>query len=184
MSKNNIKSRIESLLFVAARPVSVSELARTLQKDKEEVKKGAEELVEDYKESSRGVRVIKNDSQFQMVTSPENSEVVRGFMKDETGGELTQPSLETLTIIAYRGPVSKLDLNRIRGVNCSLILRNLLLRGLVTYHQDKNKEETYYAVTMDFLRFLGVNDIKELPDYEKLSQDDTIDRILEQEEEK
>lgn len=184
MSKNNIKSRIESLLFVAARPVSVNELARILQQDKEEVKKRAEELVEDYKESSRGVRVIKNSSQFQMVTSPENSEVVREFIKDETGGELTQPSLETLTIIAYRGPVSKLDLNRIRGVNCSLILRNLLLRGLVTYQQDKNKEETYYTVTMDFLRFLGVNDIKELPDYEKLSQDDAIDRILEQEEEK
>ena len=184
MSKNNnLKSGIESLLFIAARPLSVSELAQAMQQNKEKVKEQAEELVQEYKESSRGIRIIKNDYRFQMVTAPENSEVIRGFVRDKTSGELTRPSLETLTIIAYRGPISKMDLERIRGVNCSLILRNLLLRGLVNSEKDKNKEETYYSVTMDFLRFLGVNDIKELPDYDKLSQDDTIDRILEQEEE-
>lgn len=182
MSKNNIKSQIESLLFISARPMPVKELAQLTQQKKEEIKKRAEELVEDYKDLDRGIRVIKNDSQFQMVTSPDTSDVVQAFVQDETSGELTRPSLETLTIIAYRGPVSKLDLDRIRGVNCSLILRNLLLRGLVKSKKDKQKEETYYSVTIDFLRFLGVNDIKELPDYNKLSQDDTIDRILEQEE--
>jgi segregation and condensation protein B len=73
-----------------------------------------------------------------------------------------------------------MDLDRIRGVNCSLILRNLLLRGLIEGKFDKVKNDTYYTVTFDFIRFMGLNDIKELPDYEKLHKDDTIDRMLEQ----
>ena len=105
--------------------------------------------------------------------------MVQEFIKDETSGELTRPSLEALTVIAYRGPVSKIDLDRIRGVNCALILRNLMLRGLVEAKNDKKKSETYYNITLDFIRFLGISDIKELPDYERLSKDDTIDRVLE-----
>lgn len=181
MSKK-LRSQIESLLFIAARPVSVKEMAKAVKNDSKEVEAAADELLQDYKDRETGIQIIKNDSQFQMVSSPQNSKLVQEFIQDETGGELTRPSLETLTIIAYRSPISKSDLDRIRGVNCSLILRNLLLRGLVKSQKDKQKEETYYTVSMEFLRFLGVNDIKELPDYDKLSQDDTIDRILEQEE--
>jgi len=116
-----------------------------------------------------------------MVSSPDNSKIIAEFIQGETSGELTRPSLEALTIIAYRGPISKMDLERIRGVNCSLILRNLLMRGLINYQKSSQKEETYYSVSLEFLRFLGINDIKELPDYEKLSQDDSLDRILEEE---
>jgi len=111
-----------------------------------------------------------------MVSAPDNVKLIQEFIKDETTGELTRPSLETLTIIAYRGPVSKLDLERIRGVNCSLILRNLLIRGLV--ESKTEKKEIYYNITFDFIRFLGVNDIKELPDYERLHTDDSLDRML------
>ena len=118
-----------------------------------------------------------------MVSSPENAELVQEFIKDETTGELSRPSLEALTIIAYRGPVSKIDLDRIRGVNCSLILRNLLLRGLIEGKFDKQKQETYYTVTLDFTRFLGLSEIKELPDFEKLNKDDTISRFLDGEKE-
>ncbi|MCG2700667.1 SMC-Scp complex subunit ScpB, partial [Candidatus Parcubacteria bacterium] len=96
----------------------------------------------------------------------------------ETTGELSRPSLESLTIIAYRGPVAKIDLDRIRGINCALILRNLLLRGLIEGKYDNKKKETYYSVTFDFIKFLGINNIKELPDYERLNKDDTIDRML------
>jgi len=113
-----------------------------------------------------------------MVSAPENSSLVRDFIKDETTGELTRPSLETLTIIAYRGPISKLDLERIRGINCSLILRNLLIRGLIEAKTDRKKNEIYYNITFDFIRFLGINDVNQLPDYERLNKDDTLDRIL------
>lgn len=179
----HIKSKIESLLFISAKPMSLKQIAGLIKKKKEEVKKAGDELVEEYKEKKRGVQIIKNGTKYQMVSSPENAELVQEFIKDETTGELSRPSLEALTIVAYRSPVSKIDLDRIRGVNCSLILRNLLLRGLIEGKFDKQKQETYYTVTLNFTRFLGLNKISELPDFEKLNKDDTISRFLEGEKE-
>ena len=173
-----IKSKIESLLFISAKPMTVKQISGLLRVKDSDIKKAGDELVEEYKNNKRGIQIIKNGSKFQMVSSPENAKVVQDFIKDETTGELTRPSLETLTIIAYRGPISKIDLDRIRGVNCSLIIRNLLLRGLIESKADSKKKETYYTVTFDFIRFLGINDINELPDYEKLNKDDMIDRFL------
>ncbi len=172
------KSKIESLLFISAKPMAASLLADLLKADKKEVIKAADELLENYKTGQAGVQIIKDGSKYQMVSAPENAKAVQEFIKDETMGELSRPSLEALTIIAYRGPVSKIDLDRIRGVNCSLILRNLLIRGLIEGKADKKKNETYYTATFDFIRFLGLNDIKDLPDYERLHADDTIDRML------
>ncbi|MFH0892079.1 MAG: SMC-Scp complex subunit ScpB [Candidatus Falkowbacteria bacterium] len=175
---DNIKSKIESLLFISAKPMTISQLSGLLKKSPKEVGGAGDELVEDYKRNGGGIQIIKNGSKYQMVSSPENAHLVQEFIKDETTGELSRPSLEALTIIAYRGPITKIELDRIRGVNCALIIRNLLLRGLIEGRADKIKKETYYRVTLDFIRFLGINDIKELPDYEKLNQDDTIDRVL------
>ena len=166
----SLRSQIESLLFISAKPMSVKQLAGLIKKKEEEIRKACEELVAGYKEGEQGIQIIKNASKYQMVSSPDNARLVQEFIKDETTGELTRPSLETLTIIAYRGPVSKTELNQIRGVNCSLILRNLLLRGLVEAKVDKKKEETYYTLTFDFLRYLGINSAEELPNYAKLSQ--------------
>lgn len=166
------------MLFISAKPMAVKQLAQLTKKDPKEVEAAVKELADDYKKRGEGLAIIKNGSSYQMVSAPENSSLVRDFIKDETTGELTRPSLETLTIIAYRGPISKLDLERIRGVNCSLILHNLLLRGLVEGKQDKRKKETYYNITFDFIRFLGVNNVGELPDYERLNKDDTLDRVL------
>ena len=175
-----MQSKIESLLFIASKPLTLKQLAELLKKEKDEVEKELNKMIAVYEEEKRGVQIIKNEGKYQMVSSPDNAKVVQDFIKDETTGELTRPSLETLTIIAYREPISKLDLERIRGVNCSLILRNLMLRGLVEENFDKQKNENYYSVTLDFIRFLGINSVSELPDYEKLSQDDSIEKILEQ----
>ncbi len=175
----SIKSKIESLLFISAKPMAIKQLSSLVKKENKEVEKICGELIEEYKKNKSGIQIVKNNSKYQMVSSPENAKIVQDFIKDETTGELTRPSLETLTIIAYREPISKLDLERIRGVNCSLILRNLLLRGLIEYKFDKKKRETYYNISFDFIRFLGINDINQLPDYERLNKDDTLDRILE-----
>ena len=97
------------------------------------------------------------------------------------------PRLKFKTITNKRNdtkgnPITKTDLDRIRGVNCALILRNLLLHGLIEAKVDKKKDETYYTVTLDFVRFLGIKDIAELPDYVRLSVDDSLDRMIETEE--
>ncbi|MDD4901311.1 MAG: SMC-Scp complex subunit ScpB [Patescibacteria group bacterium] len=177
---NKLKSQIESLLFISAKPMAVSQLAGLLKMEKKAVIKSADELLAYYKNSQTGIQIIKDGAKYQMVSAPENAKVIQEFVKDETTGELSKPSLEALTIIAYRGPVSKIDLDRIRGVNCALILRNLLIRGLIEGKFDKKKNETYYSITFDFVRFLGLNEIKDLPDYSRLHQDDTIDRMLEE----
>jgi segregation and condensation protein B len=171
-------SKIESLLFISGRPMSVREIADLLKIEQREVDEACEKLLSLKKDCSAGTQVIKNGGSFQMVTSPENAALVQEFVKDETTGELSRPSLETLTIIAYRGPISKTDLDRIRGVNCGMILHNLLMRGLIDAREDKKKEESYYTVTFDFIKFLGLNEVKDLPDYERLHADDTIDKIL------
>ena len=175
---SSTKSKIESLLFVSAKPLTASQLADFLKTEKKAIIESADELLADYKKSQTGIQIIKDGLKYQMVSAPENAKVIQEFIKDETTGELSKPSLETLTIIAYRGPVSKFDLDRIRGVNCALILRNLLIRGLIEGKFNKTKNETFYAVTFDFIRFLNLNEIKDLPDFEKLHQDDTIDRML------
>lgn len=173
-----LQSQLESLLFVSAKPLSVKELVDLTMTNVSEVEKALAELAEDYKNQARGFTLIKNNGQYQLTTSSENAELVAKFLRDETSGELSQPSLETLTIIAYRGPIAKLDLERIRGVNCSLILRNLLLRGLIEEKTDRQKNENFYSVTLDFIKFLGISTIEELPDYVKLHTEETIDQVL------
>ncbi len=176
----NLSSSLEALLFVAAKPLKVKDLADFTKTKPEQVINALDKLVEDYNASERGLAIIKQGSSYQMVTAPKQASLIKEFVKDETMGELTRPSIEALTIIAYRGPITKLDLDRIRGVNCALILRNLLMHGLIEAQFDKKKNENYYNITLDFIRFLGIKDVIELPNYTKLSTDDTLDKILEQ----
>lgn len=178
-----LKSKIESLLFVSAKAMSIKGLAELMNAEPVEVEQAGDELVAELKAAHKGVQIIRNKDSFQMVSSPENTELIQSFIKDETTGELSRPSLETMTIIAYRGPVSKMDIDRIRGVNCALILRNLLLRGLIELKEEKEKGENFYNVTFEFIRFLGLSDVRELPNYEKLSASETIEQMLNKTEE-
>ncbi|MFA5318347.1 MAG: SMC-Scp complex subunit ScpB [Patescibacteria group bacterium] len=175
-----LKKQIESLLFISGKPLAPKKIAELIG-DKVNVKdinKAIDELIKDYDERAGGIKIIKSASQIQMATSGENTEVIRNFIKDETTGELTKPSIETLTIIAYRGPIAKYELERIRGINCSLILRNLILRGLAEEKKDNKKREIYYSVTLDFLKYLGVSRVEDLPDYDRLSKNKDIDKFL------
>jgi segregation and condensation protein B len=178
----SLKSQLESLLFVAIKPLALKELAALTTASTKEVETALAELALDYETGARGLALISNNKQYQITTASGNATLVQNFLKSETSGELSQPSLEALTIIAYRGPISKLELERIRGINCSLILRNLLLRGLIEEKFDKIKAENYYTVTHDFIRFLGLGAITNLPDYEKLNTAETISQVLNQEE--
>lgn len=174
----SIKSQIESLLFIAAKPLSLSDLNKILSKDKKEIEKALIELRDIYHQNESGLQIIEQSKKYQMVSSADNAKLVQKYLEDETSGELSQPSLEALTIIAYRGPISKTELERIRGVNCSLILRNLLLRGLIEEKSSASSEDRIYNVSLDFIRFLGIESIKQLPDYQRLNKDQTISDFL------
>jgi segregation and condensation protein B len=174
-----LRTKIESLLFIAARPLTVKRLMEACDATKEDVTAAVDAIAAAYNDGEHGVRVLRNGNEVQMSTSPEHSKLVQEYLKDETTGELTKPSLETLTIVAYRGPVTKAELEQIRGVNCSLILRNLLMRGLVEATGEPTDPRTTYRVTMDFIRFLGVSAVEELPEYDKLRSHENVVRVLE-----
>ena len=176
----NLKSQLESLLFVSSKPLSVVEMSDLTGTNFEEVEAALASLATEYKDQNRGFILIKNNKEYQLTTAPENTSLISRFLKDETSGELSQPSLETLTIIAYRGPITKLELERIRGVNCSLILRNLLIRGLIEEKNDKTKSENFYSVTLEFIKFLGISSVSDLPDYEKLHRSESLSEVISQ----
>lgn len=132
--------------------MSYKELAIAAGVDKEKVKVLLEKLSQRYKDSESGLALIVSGDKVQLFTSPEQAEVVAAYLNKEKQSDLTRPSLETLSIIAYRGPVAKMEIERIRGVNCSLIIRNLLIRGLI--NEVEKSGEKFYEVSHDFLRFL------------------------------
>ncbi|HCJ52229.1 MAG: SMC-Scp complex subunit ScpB [Candidatus Kerfeldbacteria bacterium RIFCSPLOWO2_01_FULL_48_11] len=183
MTHHTLRLRIESLLFLAGRSMSVKKLAEITMASADEVTVAAEEIMKEYNQESRGVHVMKAAQSYQMATNPAVAHVAKDFIKSEQSGELTKPSLETLTIVAYRGPITKAELEQIRGVNCSLILRNLLIKGLIEFHEDKEKMAAIYQVTMEFLQFLGVHRVEELPDYDRLHRHEHIEQLLKQQQE-
>lgn len=141
-----IKSKIESILFISNKPLPIKTLFNVLNKEAEqkttedEITSAIVELKQKFNFPESGIHLIEAGDGFQLVSNPDNTDLVKKFVKDDMTGELTPASLETLTVIAYRGPISKPELEQIRGVNCSLILRNLLIRGLVI--ADENKQNT------------------------------------------
>lgn len=171
--------QVESLLLAAGRPLAfkrLAELCKVAQGDIEDV---CRTVQQNYQTQGGGYRLILTSTEASLVTDPANSQLVAELVKQDDFGELTKPQLEALTVIAYRGPITKFDLENIRGVNCSLILRNLQIRGLVENIEDKSGA-LRYQVTTDFLRYLGVGSSQELPNYESLSSHAVLERIKEQ----
>ncbi len=174
------KNLIESLLFISGKPVSIKKLTEILKKDKKEIIAAADELIGEYNVDEKGIHIQKTATSYQMATSPQATYIIKDFVKAEQTGELTRPSLETLTIVAYRGPITKAELEQIRGVNCSLILRNLLIKGLIESKEDNEKMATIYSITFDFLKYLGLDKVDDLPDFEKLNSDENLKKLIEE----
>jgi segregation and condensation protein B len=158
-------SKIESILFVASKPLAVRKIANVLKVDKEVVMEILEKLREKYNRPESGIILLQNNDEWQLASNPDNREIAENFLKSEAHGELTRPQLETLTVISYCGPITKAELEQIRGVNCSLILRNLMMRGLVKEVEKTESLLPMYEATMDYLRHLGLKSMEELPDY-------------------
>lgn len=175
---STLQRDIESLLLVAAKPLTIKKLAELVHATPEETEIALTALANEFNRPERGLQLQRQGQQVALVSSPLSAKVVSAFLKDEQSGELTDPAIETLTIIAYRGPVTKADLDQIRGVNCALILRILMIRGLVETVDAQKSFETQYQVTLDFLRALGLRTVNELPEYEQLRNDENLKTLL------
>jgi len=176
----NITSTLESLLLISAKSLSIKKIAEFLGQNTEDISEAVKVLQEKYNQQDSGIQILENQGEIQLMTNPENAQLVKDFLKDDATGELSRPSLETLTIVTYRGPLTKLELEQIRGVNCTLILRNLLMRGLIKEEEDPARGQLVYTPTMDFLKFLGINNVNELPEYDKLHSHDLLQKLIEE----
>lgn len=167
---------IEAMLFVAAKPLNLTRMARLLEVSEASVLTALQTLSEKYGNTS-GVVLLNNNNEWQLVSNPEAKAITEKFVKAEVSGELTKAQLETLTVISYCGPITKPELEQLRGVNCSLILRNLMMRGLVK-EVDGDGLLPSYEVTMDYLRHLGITSLHELPEYAELHNHTFITETL------
>lgn len=168
--------KIESMLFVASKPVSFRALAKAAGVSERDVGSAVEDLKARYNHDGSGIHILTVGDEIQMGTNPENAAAIEGFVKDEIAGDLTKAQLETLTVVAYRGPVTRPELEQIRGVNCAFILRNLLMRGLIEEKGDEILPR--FVLSFEALRHLGIRDASELPEYENLHSHEHVETIL------
>ena len=178
MEIEKLKSIIESILFISGEPIKISKIVKIIGEKKPEVENAIMLLQNDYA-NNRGMVIIKKDDSLQLTTAPENAEVISQLVKSEIQEGLSKAALEVLSIVAYRGPISRVNIEAIRGVNCTFTLRNLMMRGLLEREDNPNDSRSYlYKISFDFLKKLGLDNINKLPDYETLSQDSRIESVI------
>lgn len=175
---NELMAQIETLLFVETRGISIKLLAKTIGCSEEEVRRVLDELRRTRNIKESGIHVLVHADKVELVSNPAHAELANSLLKEEMSGELTKPQLETLTVIAYRGPLTRLEIEQVRGVNCQMILRNLQMRGLV--EELDGELVPLYQVTGEFLKTLGVTSLNDLPDYEAFHGDERITALLAQ----
>jgi segregation and condensation protein B len=165
----SLQAQVESLLFVATETVSVERLAEVLGVEIEQVERTLLILHHEY--ADRGMRIQRKGKRVQMVTAPEASELVRRLLGLELTGKLSPAALETLAIVAYRQPVTRAQVEAIRGVSSDSVLRTLLNRGLVEEvgRLDQAGRPAIFGTTFDFLQQFGITSLDQLPPLRDLS---------------
>lgn len=176
--KNNsldLKSKVEALLFVSPDPITPYQLGNILEETTHRIQSCLDELAEQYQE--RGIRLQRHDGAVQLTTAPEAADLIEHFMNIETTSTLSQAALETLSIVAYQQPVTRPQIDDIRGVNSDGVLRTLLSKGLV---EEVGRAEgpgrpILYSATNEFLKYFGLSSFDELP---PLNLEDLEDREI------
>jgi len=173
-----ILQQIEAILFVASKPVGVNDLAKTFNKDRGDIVNLLDTLKLKYSAENSGVVLILDNDVAQLASNAACAEWTDKFVKSELLGELTKAQLESLTVIAYQGPITRPELEQIRGVNCALILRNLLMRGLIEESESKEKIMPVYSLSLNALAALGIASVSDLPDYMTLHDHEFVAKAL------
>jgi len=159
----SLAAKIEAILFVSAEPVALTQLATALDVTASVVERGLKELDESL--GGRGLRLQRNAGRVQLTTAPELALQVEHFLGLEATSHLSRAALETLAIIAYQQPVTRPQVDSIRGVNSDSMLKSLLSKGLVqeSGRADGPGRPILYSTTPEFLQHFGLSSIIELP---------------------
>lgn len=165
--------QIEAILFWKGESMTLPELCRALKLSSIDVKKGLQSLKE--KLQGRGLALIQTEDEYALVTAPDTHELIERLRKEELARDLGKAALETLSIVLYNEKVSRRDIEYIRGVNSTAILRSLLIRGLIERRQNENDERIFlYRPTIDLLSLLGITSSEELPEFKEIRTELTV----------
>ncbi len=160
----DLEKKLEAVLFWKGEPMSYKKLEEILKVPQNEIKDAVFNLKNDL--AGRGVAFLENGNELSLGTAPEFSKLIENLQKEELNKELSKASLETLSIILYKGGATRAEIDYIRGVNSSFILRALSVRGLVNKTTDpKDSRRFLYQPSFDLLSFMGVRSVEELPEW-------------------
>lgn len=165
MNHMTLEAKLEALLFWRGEPASKKKLQSSLECTSEELDAALNSLEASL--SSRGLRLMRNADEIELRTAPEASALIEKLTKEELVRDLGKAGLETLSIILYKSPIKRSEIDYIRGVNSSFIVRNLLVRGLIERTQEKEGDRRgfLYRPTIDLLAHMGIAKIEDLPEY-------------------
>ena len=162
-----LKSILEAILFAHGEPVELERLVQLVEHPAHDVRAALQELSAEYRE--RGLVLLEQDDAFQMGSHPNAHSYVQRFMESDVSEKLSRSALETVAIVAYKGPLSRTEIDYIRGVNSSFTLRNLLMRGLVERVENADDGRAYrYQISFKFLQHFWLAKVGELPEYGEL----------------
>jgi segregation and condensation protein B len=163
----SLSARLEALLFAASGAVTAGQLAAALDTPVSDIERGLAELESEYKDNIhyRGLRLQRHHGRVQLTSAPETAMWIERFLGLESGSRLSKQALETLAIVAYQQPVTRPQVDAIRGVNSDGVLKNLLSKGLVTEagRAEAAGRPFLYSTTPEFLQYFGLNSLDELP---------------------
>lgn len=171
-TEKTIKSALESLMFTWGEPLDAKIAAEAVCASKEDVLAAFRKLQEEYEQEQRGIRIREINGSFQFVTDINNSDYIARLCTPVKVKRLSQSALEVLAIIAYRQPVTKVEIESIRGIRCDRVMEGLIAKGLV---EDRGRSNAIgrpilYGTTDEFLRYFGLSGIEELPDIEDIEE--------------
>lgn len=179
-NKKQLIGALEAVLFVSGEPLSFARIEKTLDITATELSELLAVLQEKLAhDESAGLQVIMHNKSVSLATKSLHAGLIEQLTKAALQENLSRAALEVLSIIAYRAPIARVEIEAIRGVNCSFTLRNLLLRDLIERTGNPNDSRGYlYQPTFKFLQSLGLSSISELPDFETLRNDDRLKQML------
>ncbi len=167
LTANGVKKILEAVLFVASKPFKAKDFAKIFELEESAVKLALDALAEEKKDS--GIVLLENRGEYQLSTNSACSTQVKNFLNAELREKLTDATVEVLAIIAYRQPISKAEIEAIRGVNSQYSLRHLLMRGLIEKINNPADARSFlYQTTTEFLMHMGMISVSELPEFAKL----------------
>lgn len=168
------KAVLEALLFVAGEAVPAASLAKSADVSEKEVVQLILELAADYRQRGAGLVIRQIEDSFQIVTNPEFGQWVKRFRNVNVSTKLSQPALETLAIIAYKQPITRVEIDQLRGVNSDGAIKTLLEKRLIKIVGKKEVpgRPFLYATTKDFLQYFGLSSLSELPSIPDILRDE------------